>query len=203
MSSKRRILSSRANGAKSSGPITPLGKQISSQNGTQHGHAAKTLVLTNESRDRYQTLHQSYVDELQPQTQIEMDLIEQMAVSKWRQRRLWTVEAATLDLLMQRQCEQIDQEFESIDEATRLAIAFQSTAEKGAMGLFHRYETSMRRSWDRALDRLESIRSRSGASGKSGVSGKSRVLPTEPSPKNEQAPPSSQTPPPPSSQNNV
>ena len=119
-------------------------------------------------------LFQSYLEELKPQTQIEMDLIEQMAVSKWRQRRLWTVEAATLDLVMERQVEEIHQEFESIDEATRLAIAFQSTAEKGAMGLFHRYETSMRRSWDRALDRLESMRA------------KSRDLPSEPSPINEQ-----------------
>jgi hypothetical protein len=39
----------------------------------------------------------------------------------------------------------------------RIAIAFQSTAENGTMGLFHRYETSMRRSWDRALDRLEAM----------------------------------------------
>lgn len=126
-------------------------------------------------------IYQSYVDELQPQTQIENDLIEQMAVCKWRQRRLWTVESATLDLLMLRQREEIALEFDSIDEATRLAIAFQSTAEKGAMGLYHRYETSMRRSWDRALDRLESMRAQSG------------ILPTEPSPTNEQLSPSSET----------
>jgi hypothetical protein len=35
MSSKRRLFSSRANSAKSSGPITPEGKQISSQNETR------------------------------------------------------------------------------------------------------------------------------------------------------------------------
>src|ERR1700730_11559317 len=98
MSSKRRVLSSRANGAKSRGPTTPEGKQISSQNSTTHSFAAKTLVLTNESRDRFQPRFQSSQPDLQPPTQIDLHLIEQMAVSKWRQRRLWTVESAMLDL---------------------------------------------------------------------------------------------------------
>lgn len=174
MSSQRRIQSSRANGAQSHGPVTAAGKLISSQNAAVHGLASKTLVLSNESRERFQTLFQSYMDELQPQTQIEMDLIEQMAVAKWRQRRLWTVETAALDLVMDRQNEQVAREFEAIDEPTRLAMAFESSSGSGMMGLFHRYETSMRRSWDRALDRLEAMRA------------KSSDLPKEPSPTDEQ-----------------
>jgi hypothetical protein len=172
MSSKRRLSSSRANGAKSHGPITAAGKFASAQNATTHGLAAKTLVLTNESRERFQTLFESYQDELDPQTQIEMDLVEQMTVSKWRQRRLWLVESATLDLLMDRQKKAVAEEFISVDEPTRLAIAFQSAAQTGVPGLFHRYETSMRRSWDRALERLESMRA-------------FQESPNEPSPTNE------------------
>lgn len=160
MSSQRRLWSSRANGAKSRGPITPQGKQVSSQNATRHGCTAASLVLTNESHDQFRTLLQSYVDELQPATQLEMDLVEQMAVSKWRQRRLWTVETAMLDLEMERNAERIAAEFEAVDEPTRLAVALQSTGGSGTLGLFHRYETSMRRSWDRALDRLESMRAK-------------------------------------------
>jgi hypothetical protein len=165
MSSQRRLSSSRANGAKSRGPSTVEGKLVSSQNATSHGCTANSLVLTNESGDRFQSLLQSYLEELQPTTQLEMDLVEQMAVSKWRQRRLWTVETATIDLVMERQVEQIATEFATVDEPTRLAIAFQSTAGTGSLGLFHRYETRgalwARRSWDRALDRLESMRAKS------------------------------------------
>jgi hypothetical protein len=182
MSSKRRLQSSRANGAKSRGPTTPEGKLISSQNSTIHSFAAKTLVLTNESRDRFQTLLQSYQHELQPHTQIESDLIEQMAVSKWRRRRLWTVESATLDLVMERQGEAISKEFASVDEPTRIAIAFQSTAENGTMGPFHRYETSMRRSWDRALDRLEAMRTTQQSRAREQAEAD---LPNEPSPTDE------------------
>src|SRR5207302_10123628 len=98
MSSQRRIDSSRANGAISQGPTTPEGKFISSQNATVHGLAAKSLVLTNESRDRFQSMMEDYIDELQPTSRIAMDLVEQMSVAKWRQRRAWEVETATLAL---------------------------------------------------------------------------------------------------------
>ena len=75
---------------------------------------------------------------------------------------------------MDRPGEEVAREFESVDEPTRLAIAFQSAAESGTLGLFHLYETSMCRSWDRALGRLEAMRA------------ESEALPNEPSPKNEQ-----------------
>src|SRR5689334_8642976 len=104
-----------------------------------------------------------------------MDCVEQLAASKWRQQRLWTGETASFDLTMDPQHETLSKEFVSIDGPTRLAIAFQSTAESGALGLFHRYETSMRRSWDRALDRLDRLRTQS-----------IEKIPSEPSPKNEQ-----------------
>ena len=64
-----------ANGAKSRGPSTIQGKLVSSQNATRHGCTANSLVLTNESGDRFQSLLQSYIDELQPTTQLEMDLV--------------------------------------------------------------------------------------------------------------------------------
>ena len=48
---------------------SPAGKFASAQNATTHGLAAKTLVLTNESRERFQTLFESYQDELDPQSQ--------------------------------------------------------------------------------------------------------------------------------------
>jgi len=168
MSSERRINSSRANGAKSHGPVTP------------EGLAANTLVLANESRELFQAMLQDYIDEIQPTSRIQMDLIQQMAAAKWRQQRLWTAETASLDLTIDRQHEILSKEFVSIDGPTRLAIAFQSTSANGTLGLFHRYETSMRRSWDRALDRLERLRAQSRKL-------PDTKFPSEPSPENEQS----------------
>ena len=101
MSTQRRIDSSRANGAKSHGPTTPEGKFISSQNATVHGLAAKTLVLTNESRDRFQSMMQDYIDELQPTSRIAMDLVEQMRNARKRERR----EMASAEGLGGRDCD--------------------------------------------------------------------------------------------------
>jgi len=98
MSSERRILASRANGAKSRGPITPEGKLASSRNSLRHGILSKTIVLEDESSETFVDLLASYQQEHQPQTPTEEALIENMAVARWRQMRLWNMETAGLDL---------------------------------------------------------------------------------------------------------
>jgi len=102
-----------------------------------------------------------------------MNLIEQMAVSKWRQQRMWTAESASFDLTMDRQEKEVAKEFKAIDGPTRLCLAFHSAADRGSLALFHRYETALRRSWERAFDRLQSMQA------------KSQKFQNEPNPKNE------------------
>ena len=51
MSSQRRIDASRANGAKRRGPVTPQGRHISS---LSHGLSANTVLLSNETSERFQ-----------------------------------------------------------------------------------------------------------------------------------------------------
>ena len=97
MSSQARIDASRANGAKSRGPITPEGKLASSRNSLKHGLLAKTVVLAGESKEDFIELLASYQEEHQPETPTEETLIENMAAARWRQQRVWNMETAGLD----------------------------------------------------------------------------------------------------------
>jgi hypothetical protein len=113
VSSKFRIAASRANGARSrgpvtdegkriaalnsihsSGPVTPEGKFRAAQNAIRHGLLADSLVLEGESEDRFCALLAAFEAELQPESQIEHDQAEIMAVAHWRRMRLWSVEKA-------------------------------------------------------------------------------------------------------------
>jgi hypothetical protein len=62
MSSIRRILASRANGARSRGPKTAAGKQRPSSNARRHGLLANCLVLENESVEGFHEILDDFID---------------------------------------------------------------------------------------------------------------------------------------------
>jgi len=97
MRTKAQIEASRLNGAKSHGPVTPQGKQRSSQNAVKHGLSARTVVLCAENHDLFNQLEQDYIDSLQPTTVLELHLVQRIAVAEWRLRRAWAVSTAITD----------------------------------------------------------------------------------------------------------
>ena len=172
MSSLRRIVASRANGALSHGPKTPETRQISAANSISHGLTAKTVLLANESQERFQEALDAYFLRLQPRDRVEADLIEEIVVAKWRQRRLWTIEAASLNLEMERQDPNLHTEFSRLDEPTRQAMAFKTLADHShSLHLLNRYETRLGQTCERALLNLRFL----------------RLMPNEPSPTTEQS----------------
>jgi hypothetical protein len=103
MSSLRKIQSARANGARSQGPVTPEGKQRSSQNGIRHGILANTVVLEGESKERFEELLGSLTAELQPRSTAETALVETLAVARWRLLRIWSLQKTAFDIEMARE----------------------------------------------------------------------------------------------------
>ena len=97
MKSEKQIQTSRANGARSKGPVTPQGKKNSSMNSTRHGLLASTVVLEEEREDRFFALHQELMDEFQPRTATETALVETMIVARWRLLRVWGMQKTALD----------------------------------------------------------------------------------------------------------
>jgi hypothetical protein len=91
---EKQIAASRANGAKTHGPVTQEGKRKSARNSFRHGLLAKAIVFEGESREQFAALLKAFCDELQPQSPIEDLLVQKMAVNQWRQERLWGLEKA-------------------------------------------------------------------------------------------------------------
>lgn len=81
-----------------------------------------------------------------------------MVVAKWRQRRSWSFETAAVDLQIDRSKKNTEEELEKTDSPTHSAISFIDLEEKSkAVSLFLRYETRMRRTYQRALSDLQVV----------------------------------------------
>jgi hypothetical protein len=159
MSSDLKSETARINGAKSHGPVTPEGKARSAANSRRHGLAAASIVLPGESEEHFQLLLAAYMGQFQPQTGVETDLVEVMAISRWRLRRLLAIETHQLNLEMIRRREQIDQEFNNVDHGDRLADVFKQLSYGNTLNLMLRYESSINRSFDKALKQLQQLQS--------------------------------------------
>ena len=159
MSSRQLRKQARQNGAKAAGAKSRAGIQRSSKNSLKHGLTGKAVVLTNESQQQFDELQQAYVREFQPESALEMDLVDQMIASQWRLRRVWRMQTAALDLKMDQQEVEIAKIFNQIDQTTRAAIAFTALAnEEKALDLLLRYETAYTRMHQRALNSLLKFR---------------------------------------------
>src|ERR1035438_9153830 len=169
MSTERQKNASRANGSKSHGAVTPEGKLASSRNAITHGMLSTTIVLKGESTDRFLGLLATLFEEFQPQTPFEESLIENMAVSRWRQMRIWGLEKAGMDHEMRRQSEMSnfpaldpdDDDDASTAAATRASIAFRTLSDDSrSLELINRYDSRYDRQYYRAHRRFVETRDR-------------------------------------------
>ena len=145
-------------------------------NALRHGLTAATLVLTTEDKPKFDELLNGYIDEYLPATQTESDLVQEIAVSKWLQRRCWALETALLDVTMDRMEDEIDEEFTELPNATRTALAFvQQANANGALALLNRYAGRHSREWHKAVDKLRGIQ-------KEKLQNEPKPLPDQPGP---------------------
>jgi hypothetical protein len=154
-SSPRRIAASRANGAKSLGPITPQGKEnATAGHNLTHGMLAQTVVLASESRPRFIKLLDDLIAEHRPFTRSEFALVETMAVARWRQMRTWSIQKSGLDR------EIALQPSNNGDPSMAAAIAFRNLSDNSnSLTLGLRYETTFERQFSRALRELTVLKS--------------------------------------------
>ncbi len=156
MSSQRSIDSSRANGAKSRGPVTPEGRARSAAAGLTHGLTSNRIVLEQESEEEFNALREEYLAEYRPQTRSRFDLVDQLVAARWRLNRVLALQTALIDRQITRQEPKIREEYKFCDGDTRAAIAYQHlTDEGGALESLNRHETRLSAELRRTLKLLD------------------------------------------------
>jgi hypothetical protein len=162
MKSELRTLASRANGAKSHGPVTSAGKLKSSRNAVTHGMLSQVVLIEGESHANFLSLANELTDEFQPASGVETTLVENMIISRWRQNRLLTLESAGISSQIRRRAKMGQDE--SSDPATLASDAVRTLTDQSRMLEFlSRHETRCARQYDRSLKRLLEMRAQKNA----------------------------------------
>jgi hypothetical protein len=97
MSSLRQIAANRRNAAKSTGPVTPEGKERSRGNALRHGLTAETVIATLEDTEDYQGFEVAVTSDYDAQSAVERELVLRLASILWRLRRVTGVESALFE----------------------------------------------------------------------------------------------------------
>ena len=156
MASQSKSDAARENGKKYRGPVTNQGKQNSSRNALKHGLTAESAVLPGESEQDFAELLQSHQDTYRPANALEKDLVETMALARWRLRRMAALETSLLETGLALSQEDIDDKFDDVSDQSRLAFAFEKQTK--SLSLLIRYEASLTRLHDRTYKHLKELR---------------------------------------------
>ena len=157
MTSQARLDANRRNALRSTGPRSAAGKARSAQNALKHGLASLSPdnFLAIEDRAAFDQLLASYCRTYSPANADELDLLTEAVFCKWRQQRLWTVEAQGLELAIAEHQYDLQKRFPKAGPAAHLAAAVTRTAE--STQLLRRYEAQLTRQYHRNLKLLREL----------------------------------------------
>ena len=150
MRTEKQIQASRANGSRSHGPVTPDGKQRSSQNALRHGLLAATVVLQHEDTENFQTYLDQHIERFQPVDYVEMNVVEEMVAATWRLHRAWALQTHLLDKEIETHVG------EEVFDAMATSVTRLST--EPGLALLHRYETRLHLVYHRCISTLARLR---------------------------------------------
>jgi hypothetical protein len=94
MATDRQIAANRANAQRSTGPKTAAGRGVSRYNALKHGLSAQSVLITGEYPHQFEEMRQRIYNEYNPQSVVEEQLVEKLAMDLWRLRRIPGLESA-------------------------------------------------------------------------------------------------------------
>ncbi len=142
MRSEKQREASRINGAKSRGPTSPEGKDVSKFNGVTHGLCAVHLILPGEDPAAFDAELQAWFNDWPPATHTRAVLVQRAAIASWRLNRAVKAETAWLGRRAELAGDAFD--FERFNRADR-AVSRAATDPGGALSLLEMDATGIDR----------------------------------------------------------
>jgi len=102
MSTEPQILANRLNAQKSTGPQTPQGKAVVSQNALKHGLSARHDVITTESQADFDLHRDALLAELDPLSPMESILADRIVSLSWRLKRADLIQNQAIDAMYEK-----------------------------------------------------------------------------------------------------
>ena len=152
--------SSRRNGAKSNGPVSPEGRQRSSQNAMKTGlYSNRVYALTTEKQEELDKLRQDYLDEWEPADRRQADLVEKIVDAEWRYIRFGALENWAIEDMLTMMEEEVKTTFTDIPPCDlRAGLAYARVYEANrALENFQRERQRLSRIIDRFTRLLKEL----------------------------------------------
>jgi hypothetical protein len=156
MRSEKQIAASRLNGAKSRGPVAAAKDRIRT-NALKHGLTARVTLWQNEDPRQFHALLLTLLERFAPTDDLEFLCIEEMAMAKWRSRRVATLEAAAGN-------QQLAAHPRPESSSALLAAFTSAQSQDRLLSTLRQHETSHARAYQRAYRHLLELRQSAGAS---------------------------------------
>ena len=99
MATQAQIIANRRNAQNSTGPRSPEGKAIVSQNAVKHGLTAAHNIISSESQADFDLYRDQILDELAPNSPMESMLAERIVNLSWRLKRASRIQNQAIDAL--------------------------------------------------------------------------------------------------------
>ena len=143
--------------AKGTGPVTEAGKAKMRDNALRHGLTSEHVVIKGEDLEEYEALRQELLDDWKPAGKQEEMLVAKIAESAWRLMQVPRVETRTYDnyTLVAEKLNAAGISKCSPDPDDQVTACFHSSSKQ--FDNIHRYETTIERSYYRAITELRKL----------------------------------------------
>ena len=160
MASDKQLSANTFNAKQSTGPRSQSGKARSRLNSRKHGLTAKTLVIGDEDPAQFEKLRAELMEEYDPQSALECELVERLSSLLWRLRRIPAFEAAIIDARRAEVESDVLKWLELkrrglTEEALKVRALSDALIQDGdALGKLARYETTLMHAFTKTLQML-------------------------------------------------